>query len=231
MLRKTLTVALATTAITAVSAAVDAGCDDAVKVFVYGLANKDPTDDNSPAMAASLDGPCKYADDACPDTCAAAWTNLTDACYGKEYTSIDGLDTAKDFNSTAFTIFPTIYVYGGGQDGCKGDIELMQASVASDCPTAVSTLVGTYSCAEAQNTDACHDDCQALIDNVAEKCEGEEVGGVAFEAKTFLTGYQEAYSLPASCDYTGGKSSGASVVGASAAAILATASAALLAVA
>lgn len=236
MLRKTLTIALATTAITAVSAAVDSGCDDAITAFTFGLTNKDPTGD-SPFNAAALDGPCKYADDACPATCAAAWTTLTEACAGKEYTSL-GTDTAADFDSTDFSgVLTTVNGYRttlSQDDACNADIDLMKISAASDCTSATTLLAygtTTYSCADPQSTaDTCHENCQAIIDNVAEQCEGQDMGGVTFDANTFLTSYQEAYSLPAACDYTG-PSSGASVVGVSAAAILATATAALLAVA
>lgn len=235
MLRKTLTVALATTAITAVSAAVDSGCDDAVSAFMLGMINKDPAGDN-PGTAADLDGPCKYADNACPATCAAAWTTLTEACAGKEYTSFDEEQTALDFDSTDFsTVLVTANAYRttfSQVDACDADIDLMKVSAASDCTSATTLLASSpYSCADPQSTaDTCHENCQAIIDNVAEQCDGQDMGGVPFDANTFLTTYQETYSLPAACDYTG-PSSGASVVGVSAAAIVATATAALLAVA
>ena len=237
MLRKTFTVALATSAITAVSAAVDSGCDDAISAFSLKLINKDPTGD-SPSTAATMDGPCKYADDACPAACAAAWTTVTEACTGKEYTSLDGTDTAADFDSTDFSVvLATVNSYRtvfSQDDACNADIDLMKISAAADCTSATTLLAygtATYSCADPQSTaDTCHKNCQAIIDNVVEQCDGQDMGGVPFDANTFLTSYQEAYSLPAACDYTG-PSSGASVVGVSAAAIVATATAALLAVA
>jgi len=146
---------------------------------------------------------CKGDDTTCPDTCKAKLDETDESCAGKnvEVTDSAGVSTVVTYASQWITTAGTLAHLESGK-ACSSILFVYKIALVTNCreswdftATQLDNDFGSDFCKDSAgglSETSCHENCQALVDGILEKCKTGDVY-VTIDDEDFMWSPESAY--------------------------------------